>query len=71
MLKILVMQFGCTGLPLLAIILSLVRETRSFGLGMLLACALGWLILLSTWGGFGPSMDSNEDYNPVFTPAPP
>jgi hypothetical protein len=43
--------FEIFGLPLLAIGLATVPRTRSFGLGMLLACGLGWLFLLSICGG--------------------
>jgi hypothetical protein len=38
-------------LPLVALVLAIIRPTRPFGLGMLLACGLGWLILFSICGG--------------------
>lgn len=43
--------FEIFGLPLLAIVIAIAPRTRSFGLGMLLACGLGWLVLLSICGG--------------------
>jgi hypothetical protein len=39
-------------LPLVAVVLAIMRPTRFFGLGMLLASGLGWLVLLSLCGGF-------------------
>jgi len=43
--------FACFGLPVVSAILAIIRATRPFGLGLLLACGLGWLILLSICGG--------------------
>lgn len=43
--------FACFGLPIVSVILAIIRPTRRFGLGLLLASGLGWLILLSICGG--------------------
>lgn len=43
--------FACFLLPVISGILAAIRATRRFGLGLLLACGLGWLILLSICGG--------------------
>ena len=43
--------FACFGLPVVSVIMAIIRATRSFGLGLLLASGLGWLILLSICGG--------------------
>jgi hypothetical protein len=43
--------FACFGLPVVSVILAIIRPTRRFGLGLLLACGLGWLILLAICGG--------------------
>jgi hypothetical protein len=40
-----------TLLPLAAIVLSVIRPTRNFGLGMLLACGVLWLVMLAICGG--------------------
>ena len=40
-----------TALPLVAIILSIIRPTRKFGLGMLLGCGVIWLLMLAICGG--------------------
>lgn len=40
-----------TALPLTAIILSIIRPTRTFGLGMLLGCGVIWLVMLAICGG--------------------
>jgi hypothetical protein len=42
---------ACFIVPVLAGILALVRKTRKFGLGLLLACGLGWLVLGAICGG--------------------
>jgi hypothetical protein len=39
------------GAPIPAAVLSIVRKTRPFGLGLLLACGLGWLVLGAMCGG--------------------
>jgi hypothetical protein len=38
-------------LPVAAAILALVKETRPIGLGLLLACGIGWLIFGAICGG--------------------
>jgi predicted membrane channel-forming protein YqfA (hemolysin III family) len=43
--------FACFGLPLVATILALILQTRRFGLGLLLAAGLGWLVLGAICGG--------------------
>lgn len=43
--------FACFVLPLIGIILGIIRSTRHFGLGLLLACGLGWLVLGAICGG--------------------
>jgi len=43
--------FACFGLPILATVLALIPKTRRFGLGLLLAAGLGWLILGAICGG--------------------
>jgi hypothetical protein len=37
--------------PVTAIVLAIVRRTRKFGLGLLLACGIGFLVLLAICGG--------------------
>ena len=39
------------GLPFVSVILAIIPKTRRFGLGALLACGLGWLILGAICGG--------------------
>jgi len=51
-----VVFFNLAGLfftPLLALILTIPRSSRSFGLGLLLACLVCWLVELSICGGAG------------------
>lgn len=43
--------FACFVVPFLAGILALVPSTRKFGLGLLLASGIGWLILGAMCGG--------------------
>jgi hypothetical protein len=43
--------FACFGMPVVALITALVRKSRRFGLGLLLATGLGWLILGAICGG--------------------
>lgn len=43
--------FACFVLPLVSLILAIIRKTRRVGLGLLLACGLGWLILGAICGG--------------------
>ena len=43
--------FAAYILPLIAAILACSKTTRAFGLGMLLACGLGWLVLGAICGG--------------------
>lgn len=38
-------------LPVIAIVVSIIPQTRRFGLGLLLACGLGWLVLGAICGG--------------------
>lgn len=40
-----------TLLPLAAVVLAIIRPTRKFGLGMLLACGVLWLVLVAICGG--------------------
>lgn len=37
--------FACFGMPIISIITAIVPKSRRFGLGLLLATGLGWLIL--------------------------
>ena len=37
--------------PVMAAVLAIVARTRPFGLGLLLACGFGWLVLLCICGG--------------------
>ena len=48
---ILPMVFACFVLPVAATIVAIIRRTRRFGLGLLLACGLGWLVLGAICGG--------------------
>jgi hypothetical protein len=43
--------FACFGQPVIATVLALIPKTRRFGLGLLLATGLGWLILGAICGG--------------------
>jgi hypothetical protein len=43
--------FACFALPVIGIILGIIKSTRLFGLGLLLACGLGWLVLGAICGG--------------------
>lgn len=43
--------FACFGMPVIASGLAIIRKTRPYGLGMLIACGLGWLILGAICGG--------------------
>ena len=43
--------FACFGLPVIALILAIIPASRRFGLGLLLASGLGWLILVAICGG--------------------
>lgn len=45
--RILPLIFDAFVVPVVAVILAVVRPTRAFGLGLLLVCGLGWLVL---WG---------------------
>ena len=47
------MLFSITALPLSALVLAIIRSTRPFGLGLLLACGLIWLCLLAICGSGG------------------
>jgi hypothetical protein len=40
--------------PIIAVALAIVVRTRPFGLGLLLACGFGWLVLLCICGGVFP-----------------
>lgn len=51
---ILFLMFDCVVLPILAVVLACIRGTRRFGLGLLLATAIGWLILGAMCGGLLP-----------------
>ena len=42
---------SCFGVPIVAIVLAIIPRTRRGGLGMLLACGLGWLVLGALCGG--------------------
>ncbi len=48
---ILPLVFACFALPVIAVILAIIRRTRRFGLGLLLSCGLGWLVLGAICGG--------------------
>jgi hypothetical protein len=48
---ILLLLFDCVLAPIIAVILAIIPSTRRFGLGLLLACGLTWLVLLSICGG--------------------
>ncbi len=43
--------FNCIVLPVIAAVVSIIPQTRRFGLGLLLACGLGWLVLGAICGG--------------------
>ena len=43
--------FDCFALPLIAIILACIPPFRKFGLGLLLASVIGWLVLGAMCGG--------------------
>lgn len=45
------MLFDLFAVPVIALVLSIIRSTRSFGVGLLLACGLGWLVLLGICAG--------------------
>jgi hypothetical protein len=45
-----------TLLPLAALVLAIIRPTRSFGLGLVLACGVLWLVALAICGGLFRSM---------------
>ncbi len=49
--QILPLIFNCFALPVIAIILAIIPPTRRFGLGLLLAAGLGWLVLGAICGG--------------------
>lgn len=49
--QILPLIFNCFALPVIAIILAIIPATRRFGLGLLLAAGLGWLVLGAICGG--------------------
>lgn len=48
--SVLFLLFDLFVAPFVAIVLSIIRKTRAFGLGMLLACLVGWLWLLALCG---------------------
>jgi riboflavin transporter FmnP len=52
--RIFPMLLGITLIPLAAIIMSIIRSTRKFGLGMLLGCGAIWLVMLAICGGALP-----------------
>jgi hypothetical protein len=43
--------FDSLAAPVMAAVLAIVARTRPFGLGLLLACGFGWLVLLCICGG--------------------
>jgi len=43
--------FACFVLPVASVILAIIKRTRRFGLGLLLASGLGWLVLGAMCGG--------------------
>jgi hypothetical protein len=45
--------FDCFALPLIATILACIPPFRKFGLGLLLAAGLGWLVLVAICGAQG------------------
>jgi hypothetical protein len=49
--QILCLIIACFPLPILAAVLAIIPRTRRFGLGLLLACGVGWLILGAICGG--------------------
>ena len=49
--QIALLLFDCFVLPVIAIVVSIIPHTRRFGLGLLLGCGLGWLILGAICGG--------------------
>jgi hypothetical protein len=42
---------ACFVLPVVGVVLAIIRRTRPFGLGVLLACGIGWLVLGAMCGG--------------------
>ena len=71
--------FVCFVLPVIAAVLAIIRSTRRFGLGLLLACGLGWLVLGAICGGLfdpkkpdrlPPRVNQNLHSAPPNTPAP-
>lgn len=46
-----ILLFACFVVPVLAAIFAAVPRTRKFGLGLLLASGLGWLVLGAICGG--------------------
>ena len=44
--------FACFAMPVIAAIIAIIPKTRPFGLGLLLATGLGWLILGPMCSGF-------------------
>jgi hypothetical protein len=49
--QVTLLLFNCFILPVIAIVVSIIPQTRRFGLGLLLACGLGWLVLGAICGG--------------------
>lgn len=49
--QVIPLVFDAFVLPVIALVLAVVRPTRSLGLGLLLVCGLGWLWLLAICGG--------------------
>ena len=43
--------FACFLLPVVGAIAAVIRPSRPYGLGVLLACGLGWLVLGAICGG--------------------
>ena len=43
--------FACFVMPVAAVVIALIPRTRRFGLGLLLASGLGWLVLGAICGG--------------------
>jgi len=48
---ILFLIFSCFGMPVVSLIVALIPKTRRFGLGLLIATGLGWLMLGAICGG--------------------
>ena len=42
---------ACFGMPVISLVIALIPKSRRFGLGLLLATGLGWLVLGAICGG--------------------